>query len=50
MSYKRLEKHRFVWPRREAEVLEVGVRELEWLLEGLDIREAHEKLEYRTVV
>jgi len=26
------------------------VRELEWLLEGLDIREAHEKLEYRTVV
>jgi len=27
-----------------------GEGELEWLLEGLDIREAHERLEYRTVV
>jgi len=47
---KRLEKHRFVWPEQEAELLETGVRELEWLLEGLDIRAAHERLEYRTVV
>ena len=47
---KRLEKNRFVWPCREGELLEVGVRELEWLLEGLDIGRAHERLEYRTVV
>jgi transposase len=50
MWQKRLEEHRFVWPREQAEVLAVGVRELEWLLEGLDIRGAHEELEYRTVV
>jgi len=47
---KRLERSRFVWPCREGELLEVGVRELEWLLEGLDIGRAHERLDYRTVV
>ena len=47
---KRLEKHRFAWPVREGEVAEMGVEELGWLLAGLDVDRAHERLEYRTVV
>jgi transposase len=43
---KRLEKHRFIWPSTEKEVAEIGIKELEWLLSGLDIHQAHEKLEY----
>lgn len=46
---KRLEKHKFKWPKREGEILEIGVRELEWLLDGLDIAQAHERLSYTTV-
>ena len=47
---KRLERQRFRWPEREAEVAEVGVRELGWLLEGLDMEKAHKELRYETVV
>lgn len=43
---KRLEKGRFKWPHDEAEVLEIDSERLKWLLHGLDIREAHERLEY----
>lgn len=39
---KRLIKHRFVWPDDEAEVQELRKHELGWLLDGLDIRNAHE--------
>ncbi len=48
---KRLEKHRFRWPQSEAEVLEVGERELAWLLDGLDLQQAteHKRLEYSTL-
>ena len=46
---KRLEKHRFKWPENEAEVMEIGRKELGWLLDGLDIRQAHERLVYDTV-
>jgi hypothetical protein len=45
-----LERERFRWPEREAEVAEVGVRELGWLLEGLDMEKAHKELRYETVV
>lgn len=47
---KRLERERFRWPEREAEVAEVGVRELEWLLDGLDMEKAHRELHFETVV
>ena len=47
---KRLEKDRFKWPESEVEVMEIGMRELEWLLAGFDIREAHCRLSYTTVV
>lgn len=48
---KRLEKHRFTWPESEAEVMELGVRELSWLLDGLDPTQTkgHQKLGYSTI-
>ena len=50
LRYKRLEKDRFKWPESEVEVMEIGTRELEWLLACSDIREAHGGLSYTTVV
>jgi transposase len=49
---KRLEKHRFKWPLSAEEVMEIGHRELSWLLEGLDLSriQAHERLSYNTVI
>jgi len=43
---KRLERDRFFWPRDEEEVREIGREELRWLLEGLDISQAHQRLQY----
>jgi transposase len=45
---KRLERHRFVWPESQHQVLGLDGRELSWLLEGLDIRQYrfHETLHY----
>ena len=45
--HKRLEKHRFHWPRSAEEVVRIGPRELEWLLDGLDYTSAHQRLYYR---
>ena len=47
--HKRLEKDRFKWPRTKQEVLLIGTRELDWLLEGLDFTVAHERLNYMAV-
>jgi len=49
---KRLEKQTFKWPKTEAEVLQIGQRELRWLLDGLKInqRSAHRQLHYETVL
>ena len=46
--YKKLEKHRFRWPEKEEDLIEICQRELQWLLEGLDVhqQEAHESLSY----
>ena len=48
---KRLEKEVFRWPKRTEEVLEVGARELRWILDGLKIeqRGAHRELPYHSV-
>jgi transposase len=48
---KRLEKSRFRWPESRQEVLEIGHRELRWLLDGLDVqqRQAHKSLSYSAV-
>jgi len=50
MWQRRLEKHRFLWPCSSEEVIRIGVAQLEWLLAGLDIQQAHKRLRYRTVV
>lgn len=49
---KRLEKHRFKWPENAAEVVEIGTRELLFLLEGLDFGalKPHERLHYSTLI
>lgn len=48
---KRLEKDRFRWPKTREEVLEVGRRELSWLLDGLELQQlkAHRRLEYQRI-
>ncbi len=45
---KRLEKDYFRWPESEREVLNIGYRELMWLIEGLEIRQegAHDRIFY----
>ena len=49
---KRLEKHRFKWPRNSDEVMEIGTRELSFILEGLDISSVrpHVSLKYSTML
>ncbi len=48
---KRLEKHYFRWPKAASEVVQIGQRELTWLLDGLEVVQdkAHERLSYETV-
>jgi transposase len=48
---KRLEKEFFRWPQSATDVIEVGRRELTWLLEGLqlDQKSAHKELKYSSV-
>jgi transposase len=47
--HKRLEEHKFQWPKSEKEVLTIGSRELNWLLDGFDFTSAHQRLNYRSV-
>ena len=49
--YKRLEKELFRWPQDTEEVLEIGTRELSWLLEGLEIKQqrAYESERYEII-
>lgn len=48
---KRLERDNFRWPSSEGDVLEIGSRELMWLLDGLELSPegAHSLLYYDTV-
>jgi transposase len=53
MWQKKLEKNRFPWPRDvDADVVELSGRELNWLLDGLDIfaMKPHEALSYELVL
>jgi transposase len=49
LLYKRLEEERFVWPEGEAQVIELSVEQLHWLLTGIDLAalRAHRSLSYR---
>jgi transposase len=44
---KRLEKERFRWPESRGEVLEIGSRQLRWLLDGLEIEQGHAHAAFR---
>lgn len=50
--HKRLEKDRFQWPESAKDVLNIGTRELNWLIDGLSIDQhgAHRRLSYSTVL
>ena len=43
---KRLEKDVFRWPESEQEVVEMSLTALHWLLQGLDVQQAHKRLSY----
>lgn len=49
---KRLEKERFHWPETREQVMEIGLRELSFLLEGLDLKSLrpHRELQYSTLL
>lgn len=47
--HKRLEKHRFIWPKAADDVMAIGPKELSWLLSGLDFTRAHDQLRYQAV-
>jgi transposase len=46
---KRLEKDVFRWPESEQEVVEVSQTALNWLLQGLDVQQAHKRLSLSSV-
>jgi transposase len=50
--YKRLEKDVFRWPESAEEVWHIDHRQLAWLLDELEIRQAraHNRLSYSTVI
>jgi len=46
---KRLEQELFRWPDSEKEILEISQTALGWLLHGLDLKQAHQRLSYTSV-
>lgn len=49
LLHKRLERERFVWPRENAQVIDLTVQQLHWLLEGIDLSamRGHEIIRYK---
>ena len=49
---KRLEKHRFKWPQNREQTMEIGSRELSFIVEGLDIQAVRplEELKYKSMI
>jgi transposase len=47
---KRVEQERFQWPDDGGEVVEMSEQALSWLLSGLDVRQAHQRLAYTSVL
>jgi len=48
-GYKRLEKDKFFWPDSELEVVDIDSRQMSWLLAGLEIDKAHQRLFYNEI-
>lgn len=48
---KRLEKDIFRWPESHKEILKLGPHELNWLLDGLEVKQicGHKELEYSSL-
>lgn len=46
---KRLEKDKYMWLKSGNNSMEISMKELEWLLEGLDYRKAYKPLSYELV-
>lgn len=46
---KRLERDVFRWPESEEDVVEVSRTALNWLLQGLDVQQAHKRLSCSSV-
>ncbi len=42
--HKRLERDYFHWPDSEHDIVNIGPRQMSWLLAGLDINTAHQRL------
>ena len=47
---KKLERHRFPWPKSEEAAKEIAVDQFRMVLEGIDFWNAHQKLSYSTVL
>jgi len=46
---KRLEKDSFKWPKTSDDVMNITSRELSWLIDGLNINQAHKPLKYSMI-
>lgn len=47
--HKRLEKDQFKWPETRKDVMNIGGKELSWLMAGLNINHAHKPLKYSAI-
>lgn len=49
---KRLEKDHFKWPASRSDMLEIDHRQLQWLVDGLDMQKVHghDELSYKTLI
>ena len=47
---KKLERHRFPWPKTEEAAKEIAVNQFRMVLDGIDFWNAHQKLSYSTVL
>ena len=47
---KKLERHRFPWPKTEEAAKEIAIDQFRMVLDGIDFWNAHQKLSYSTVL
>ena len=47
--HKRLEEHRFKWPKHPEQLLMIDRKQLGWLLAGLDFSSAHQRVCYKNI-
>jgi len=52
LHYRRLEKGVFQWPKESSGPLKIGIRELNWLLDGLSLnqKQAHRKVNAKIAI